>query len=270
MTLPVVRDWRLGHARTSLAYAPEALERYAFAQLDLLRRVVKDIEGLRILEIGPGDHIAAGLCFLAAGAATYTSVDRFPGPHSSASAKAWYAGVRAAWASRYPDLPWPPDLDPGTFPEAHLERAKNAAVPIELYRPPEAFDVIFSFDVGEHVSDIRGFAQTTARLLTAQGTAVHRVNFGPHGRWETYPDPFVFLGFPEWCWQLMGSQRGLPNRFRFHEFLQVFDAAGLEVEVLDRQVLHRPVDQMRLARRFRSMPTESIQTASAVFVCTRR
>src|SRR5579864_9464635 len=105
MAIPTLRDYRISKTRTSLTFAPDALERYEFAQLNLVRRVLGDIRDRSIVEIGPGDHLGSGLSFLAAGAATYTSIDRFPGNYRGESAKQWYAGIRDAWPSHYPDLP---------------------------------------------------------------------------------------------------------------------------------------------------------------------
>jgi hypothetical protein len=52
-------------------------------------------------------------------------------------------------------------------------------------------------------------------LLKPKGIMVHRVDYGPHDVWRSYPDS-TFLRIPEALWQAMGSNRGYPNRVR-HE-----------------------------------------------------
>src|SRR4051794_20580492 len=85
-----VRAWRLARPRTACSFADQddLLDRYAFQTLNALRQIVGAVKDLDIAEIGPGDHLGSGLSLLAAGAASYTAIDRFPGNYGSAAAKA--------------------------------------------------------------------------------------------------------------------------------------------------------------------------------------
>jgi hypothetical protein len=67
----------------------------------------------------------------------------------------------------------------------------------------------------------------------------------------------------------MGSNRGLPNRFRFHEFIAAFEAAGLKVEYNDRVIAPDLVNLESINARFRGMNTDSIKTLRANFVCKK-
>jgi len=271
MGVPVVRSWRLRRPRAGAAFdgKPESLERFAFLGLRALWAVVGDVRGLRIAEIGPGDYLTSGLALLAAGAKTYTAIDRFPGAYGGPEAKSWYRGIRDAWPRTFPDRAWPDDLEPEAFPESYPHRVETIARPIEAIAAEERFDLVCSFQVGEHVTDLHAFARVNAKLLVPGGTAIHRVDFGPHDCWCRYDDPMTFLRFPEWLWRLMGSHRGTPNRFRHHEFLEAFDRAGLTPR---RPPLTDAFDVVRpahLARRFKEMPVESLRVQSAIYVYGR-
>ncbi|MBV9123434.1 MAG: methyltransferase domain-containing protein [Planctomycetes bacterium] len=266
----LARSWRLKRPRAShpLSYRDEELERFAFYQTRALLPLVGSLQGKHLLEIGPGDTLVSGLAFLAAGAASYTAVDRFPGDYQGPVAKSWYREVQQAWPRVFPELPWPADLQAEQFPEGYPDRVQWWPIPVEEVRTERRFDVICSFLVAELVSDIQGFAALNARLLAPGGLAVHRIDLGPHGCWDTYPDPLTFLRFLDWLWDLMGSNRGTPNRRRHHEYQAAFEAAGLQVEVPELERV--PPDRVqfdRLARRFRDMPPASVRVKTAVYVC---
>jgi len=66
----------------------------------------------------------------------------------------------------------------------------------------------------------------------------------------------------------MGSNRGVPNRFRHHEFMQAWTTAGLTVEC--RALRHFEPSEIefdRFDRRFRMMPRESLLVRDVVYVC---
>lgn len=272
MALPPVRRWRLGSPRAGARFtgAPELLDRYAFQAVRGIEDVVGSVGGRDIVEYGPGDTLSAGLAMLAAGARSYAALDRFVPDYSSAEAKAWYRGVHARWKEAFPGRPWPEDLEPARFPEGYPERVRTFDDSVESLRTADRFDVVTSWQVGEHVLDLQSFADQTARLLKPDGVAVHRVDFGPHA-WEGHDDPLLFLRFPSAAWRAMGSNRGVPNRFRHHEFLEAWAGAGLTVECRD---VHRFEPSLiafdKLDRRFRDMPRESLLVQDVVYVCRRR
>lgn len=270
MALPPVRAWRLKRPRATAAFdeSDKGLERYAFAQLRYLLRLCGPLSGRAIAEVGPGDYLTSGFAMLAAGAASYTAIERFVGDYRGAAAKDWYRAIESRWGSVFPEIPWPAELRGDAFPENCEDRVELIDEPFERYVPRRRFDVVCSFQVGEHLSDIEVFAQMHRRILAPDGVAVHRVDFAPHDRWEAYPDPLTFLRPPDWLWTLMGSQRGLPNRRRHHEFCAAFAAAGLTVVKTELETFDpKRIDRSKLARRFRGMPDDSLNVASAVYVC---
>ena len=273
MAFPPTRAWRLKRPRAGALFSgtDEDLERYAFQATRSLLGLLKSVRGLRIVEIGPGDFLTSGLSLLAAGAASYTAIDRFPGNHQGAAAKAWYRGIEDAWPRVFPELPWPDDLKAEDFPENYPGRVEVISKPVEEVELKRHYDVVCSYQVGEHVSDIDSFARLNARLLARGGVAVHRVDLGPHGCWSNYVDPLIFLRFSEGLWWLMGSQRGTPNRFRHHEFCAAFERADLEVDSTGLEFFDEAkIDWSRLPDRFQKMPKDSLRVGTAIYTCRLR
>ena len=268
MSIPAVRKWRLSRPRAGERFtgADEDLERYAFQSLRILWETAGDLRDKTVLEIGPGDFLTSGLSILAAGATSYSSTDRFVGDYSQLEGKHWYTAIQSAWPRIFPDLPWPHWLAASNFPEAYPDRVHPMDLPIERAEDIGRFDVVCSFQVGEHVSDIDAFARASAVMLNPGGCAVHRIDFGPHGLF--HHDPLTFLRIPEPLWWLMGSSRGLPNRRRLAEMVEAFERAGLEVTLSSVDVADiEPEDVGRLPSRLRGMTLESVATLNAVFTC---
>lgn len=214
--------------RTILAPEREQLHRYVF---DLYNSVVEyagGVSGKSVLEIGPGDNLVTGLAFMAGGAKSYTAFDRFPGPYHSDEAKSWYRLLAENW----PYGEWPHGLDPERFPDHPNVHCKGISIE-SIDQDIGTYDVVCSYAVGEHVSDIHQFAKLTRNALNPDGVGIHVIDFGGH-QWNRFGDPFLFMKFPETIWQMMGSARGEANRVRFDEYFECFKQAGLSVEVPSR------------------------------------
>ncbi len=260
MMVPAISKFRTKIGRTALPPAPDQLQRYVFDLVNSVMNYGREVAGKTILEIGPGDNLVTGLAFLAVGAKSYTAVDRFPGAYASDDARRWYHLLAENW----PHGDWPQALDPGTFPDYPNVFSKDLAV--EKARGAlETYDIVCSFAVGEHVSNIDEFAQLTHNALAPEGVAVHAIDFGGH-QWNRFGDPFLFMKFPESIWQMMGSARGEPNRVRFDEFKACFERAGLSVEVPFRlSCKPDPRDAWLKVR-----ANENFLTTEAVFVLRRK
>ena len=269
MGIPAIRQLRVAQGRTTESVTnitKESAERYIFIPLLRVKEIVPNLKGISIIEMGPGDYLTSGVAFLAYGVSHYATLDRFMGDVNTAEARQWYKAAAQHWEAFFPETPFPDWLDIEQFPEAYMDKIDIYRTGIEMLNVQETgqFDVVCSFYVGEHVQDIISYAQKTADLLKEDGIAIHLVDFGPHGCWRQYDDPWTFLQFPTWTWNLMGSNRGIPNRFRFHEFSEAFAKAGLTTK--DVQAIKIPPPQNTVAPRFRNMPKESLSVIQALFV----
>ena len=269
MALPVVRAARLRRPRAGAQFtgAPEELERYAFQSVRSLLGVVGTVCGLDIVEFGPGDSLTSGFSLLAAGARSYTVIDRFSGDYSAALSKDWYRGIQDHWVEHFPDISWPNSLDADTFPEEYTDVVHVMPLSIETAQPTGTFDIVCSYQVGEHVDDVESFAHMTATLLRPGGVAVHRVDFGPHDCWVKYRDPLTFLRFPDWMWSLMGSNRGYPNRYRHGVVLEALEGADLRVDVQNTEVFGSTTQSDRTSHQLRRTDPESTDIKTAAYVC---
>jgi len=264
------QKWRAKRPRAGAYFtgSDEELERYAFLGLNLIKKYVGDIKGKSVCEIGAGDYLTSGFSLIAAGASRYAVIDRFPGDYTGEIAKRWYQGIEDNWSKTYPEIVWASDIKAADFPENYADRLELIAQPIETAATENKFDIVCSFQVGEHISDIDAFVEMNKRLLEKpNGAALHRVDFGPHDSWFQYRDPMTFLRFSDSAWNLTGSNRGTPNRFRHHQFMEAFDRAGFSVEIVFSEEFERQkVDFSRLDRKFKAMPSESIMVGTAIYL----
>ncbi len=273
MGSPTIRRWRLKRPRTATADVDvdQFLKNNAYTSLNLLLEYAGDLRGKSVCEIGAGDYLTSGLSILAAGAESYGVIDRFPGDYYGETAKRWYREIEKNWDRFYPVLEWPEHLVGGGFPENAASMLELIGQPIEDASTERKYDIVCSFQVGEHVSDIDAFAEIHNRVLGEGGIGLHRVDFGPHDVWFYYRDPGTFLRFSDRIWELTGSNRGVPNRRRHHEFLASFERAGLHVEVLFLEDFDRSaMDLNKLNKKFRQMPLESVLAGTAIYRISKR
>lgn len=263
MGIPPIRAARVNAGRTA-AMDPQVdgLDTYAYNLLGDVLQHLGPVQGKSVLEFGPGDNILAGLAFLAAGARSYTALDRFPGAYSSETARRWYRLLAEHWPTRHPDKPWPQDLDPNIFPnDPRVTVIKHG---VEAVESIDQVDIVCSYVVAEHVLDTDAFARATYAAIGADGQALHVIDFGGH-EWNVHGDPFLFLKFPDWLWRLMGSNRGVPNRVRFDAYVAAFERAGLKVDVVERKIVdYDPADDW-----VRERASEAFLTHWAVVRLTR-
>lgn len=280
MAIPAVAAWRSRRGRTSMPGAGDShLENSTYAPYRMVVDAVgeSNLEGCAIGEVGPGDQIPAAILFLGAGARMYVAFDRFRGDISSEGAKKLYAILFQDLQRRFPKIYSrlkSAGIAPNRFPEGYpsLIRYEHRQIESDLGEYNSAFDVLFSNNVVEHVVDIDKFAKNIYQLLRPSGVAVHRVDFGPHDTWQKIADPFEWLTVSDFIWTLMGSQRGVPNRKRFHEVCLSLEDAGFALQVFKSELY--PEELVRdarpsLARRFRTMPVESLRVKTAFLECRK-
>ena len=282
MSVPAVSRWRSRRGRTSVQVDridEGFLRRYAYLPYETVsdRIGASGLEGLSVGEIGPGDHIPAALLFLGAGAESYACYDRFAGDLAGEDAKAIYRALVDGLRRDRPELAQrlqARGIEPDRFPEAFSGLVRVVTKPIETIEDDEhgRLDLLTSYNVVEHVYDIPAFAAQTYRMVRPGGLAIHRVDFGAHGKWEEQTNPLEWLTVADGIWKLMGSKRGTPNRWRFHEVRDELNRAGFEVDAEESEFFDEgDLASIRpfLAPRIRAMPDTSLRVKTACFYCRR-
>jgi hypothetical protein len=239
MGVPAIRRRRLKVPRTS-ADSISFEARKIVAEFEFFCDSAGSLDGKTVVEVGPGDALGLAPLFLTAGAARYVAVDRFFGDVWGERAVKLYealAQIRGphigGWAERVELLHVSVEQAAGELPKS---------------------DVLVSFDVIEHLSDLRYAVHNMADMLKPNGIMLHRIDYGPHGVWLASRDYLSFLNVPKWVWTAMGSNRGYPNRTRHHEFVQLLQEAGLRVFSRITRSVDGDVMDAEIACALREMP----------------
>ena len=230
------------------------------------------IPDARLVEIGPGHTLGLAISLLLAGAAHVDAVDTVryaasrPDPRSFTDL--WRRGTEAGLI----------DSTDVAEPGAELARA---AARLE-YRvvngrerwpfPERSNDIVYSFSVLEHVRDLRGILEESARVLRPSGLSIHTIdlrdhyNLGPGENW------LEFLAFDDRQWDRMTSARSAwCNRMRSPElralFAEIFELVEFTEEACD---LPTEFDRRRLASRFQGFALDELSVSSVSVVGRRR
>lgn len=190
------------------------------------------LAGRRVLEYGPGDILGVALLFHAHGARTVECVDRFPLERVSD----FNATVYRALIERLPPalreraaaaFVRAGDPSSGLRPEAVDYRV----TPDGLAGRANAFDLVVSRAVLEHVNSLDATLADVAKTLAPGGVSVHNVDLRSHNL--DRDRPYDFLTWPEPLYRLMYSHKGFPNRWRPDAYRAILARTGLVVRSLE-------------------------------------
>jgi SAM-dependent methyltransferase len=250
----------------------------------------RDLESIRLLELGPGQDLSVSLRFLAAGAAHATCVDRFTFNIDPAWEREVYRllleDLDEAGRRRLDDVVTPAgELRAGG---SRIELLSGLGIEDAAGRlPAGSFDLIVSVAVLEHVHDLASSMRAMDVLLAAGGRMVHQVDLRDHGMFSGGGrHPLEFLTIPEAIYGLMTSHTGAPNRERIATYRRLLKALGHDSFMLVTNVggaasalnpyrerievepgLAESIERMRsrLAPRFAGLPLEELAITGIVF-----
>lgn len=74
---------------------------------------------------------------------------------------------------------------------------------LENIRLPEQVDILYSFDVLEHVEDLEGFFSYCEEVVRPGGIMIHKFDLSGHGLFEDPMPPLDFQTFPRWLFDLI-------------------------------------------------------------------
>lgn len=175
------------------------------------------LSGKTLMEYGPGDLPGVAALMVARGAEKVFCVDRFPlvnlSEKNASVMRQLIDGSHGVERDRLMAcLANPNDPSAGFDPR----RIEYVVRPSGLSGLRSAVDMVFSRAVLEHVNDLEAtFADMTA-ALRPEALAIHLVDLRSHGLHKVNP-----LDFLEWSpalWNLMYSEKGVPNRWRIDKY----------------------------------------------------
>jgi SAM-dependent methyltransferase len=251
---------------------PDIVVDRAVRVVEAARTGATRIADARLVEIGPGHSLGVALSLLLAGAAHVDTVDTVryaasqPDPRSFT--ELWRRATEAGLV----------DATDAAEPEAELARA-SSRLEYQVVDgrnrwpfPEQSKDIVYSFSVLEHVRDLRGLLEESARVLRPGGLSIHTIdlrdhyNLGPGENW------LEFLEFEDRQWERMTSARfAWCNRMRAPElralFAEIFELVEFSAESCD---LPTGFDRRRVASRFQGFELDELSVSSVSVVGRRR
>lgn len=277
----------------SVAYVERAFEGFLReAPLD-----PAEIEGARLLELGPGDNLGLALRFLAAGARQVVTLDKFAVRRDRDAERAIYRELVDRLDPRERERCAGVLRDNGKVafdPERLSARAGIAIEDADRTLEPGSFDLILSVAVLEHLYDSDSAFAAMDRLLRPGGLMLHQIDFRDHNMFTAGGrHPLEFLTVNDRLWRWMTLHSGGPNRrllpyYRDRMREQGYDAKllvnqmlGVEGDIPCHDVLRAPLAvgerqreligsiRPRLLPRFRDLPDEDL-AAAGLFLVARK
>ena len=230
-----------------------------------------ELAGAQVLELGPGDNLGLALRFLAAGAESVVTLDKFAVPRNAAHERAIYdelvSRLAAGERERAEAALAAGGLDPARLRPVTSLSIEEAVGELE----PESFDLIVSVAVLEHVYDPDAALRAMDRLLRPDGRMLHQIDFRDHTMFTAAGShPLTFLTISPRIWRLMTRHTGRPNRRLVGWWRDRLAALGYDVRVTVTDVLPElergegiAAIRPRLSREFRDLPDRELSTAGA-------
>lgn len=129
----------------------------------------------------------------------------------------------------------------------------------ELIKKKEAFDLIYSQAVIEHIWNVDKFWDTMALLTAQNGWHSHRIDLADHGRRET--NYIEMLQWSEWSYNI--TQRYIPgalNRWRANDHLEKLQTLGFEILSEQRELRDKlPIPRSKIVWPFRNYDEDELR-----------
>ncbi len=186
----------------------------------------------KILEIGPGPDLMLGLLTLEAGALSYQAIDFFPvlsapvifyeklkkiltTPRALKAVDQTISSLSKNIKIDYPEISY------HVLGIADLDKTKNK------------YDLIFSKDVLEHVTDLNLAFKAMKESLNVNGKMIHKIDFQTHISFIQDRDRLNLLRYSDTIYNNLVKFKGGPNRLRLPEVLDIAKNNGFKIEKID-------------------------------------
>ena len=218
-------------------------------------------DGFNSLELGPGDSILAGITSKAFGARKVYLVDT--GRYAETDMDACH---RTAARLRGCGLT-PPEIDGAKSLTDILDRCDIAYLTEGISSlsaiPDETIDFCWSQAVLEHVyrDEFPILLRELRRVMHKGAVGLHGIDFRDH-----LAAGLNNLRFREQVWESRAFRRGgfYTNRIQCHVMIQMFEEAGFEVSVVERNLWPViPLPRGKMASPFRDMDDDQLRVADA-------
>lgn len=204
---------------------------YALASLSAYKQLIAqaglEVEGLRVVELGPGTDFGAQL-ILASMGAKVTLADRYLAGWDSEYHPSFYRLLAKRWEG--PKSCLEATIDTGEYAESLtlIEEAAENLVSV----PDGSVDFVYSNAVFEHINDLEHVAREQARILRVGGWAVHQIDLRDH---RNFSRPIEHLAISDRKFNKLAqaSHYEVGNRYRTLEFWSHFESVGLQVMMRD-------------------------------------
>ena len=170
-----------------------------------------DLNGKRVLELGPGSDLGVGLILISKGASAYVAFDR----HNLAG------DVPAAF---YEKLAHRVPIDLGALSDgrityiAHEDFDLAAAVSTRI-------DIVLSNAAFEHFDDVEATVKDLSTITNPGAKVAIEIDLQTHSRWIRNADPNNIYRYSEMLYRFF-KYPGQPNRLRPDEYRRAFERNG--------------------------------------------
>jgi SAM-dependent methyltransferase len=247
------------------------------AYFELLRIAPVDVlsflAGKTLMEYGPGDLPGVAALMVARGARKVYCVDRFPlvtlSPKNTRVLADLIDGSRGQERDRLVACLVDADNPAAGFAPDRIEYLIR---PSGLSGLRDAVDLVFSRAVLEHVDDLESTFADMIAAMRPGALAIHQVDLRSHGLHMT--NPLDFLGWSSTIWQLMYSEKGVPNRWRIDKYRSILQRLPADVRELTPTKLasddHVAGVRVALAPEFQSLSNEDLSWLGFWLVLSKR
>jgi hypothetical protein len=265
----------------------------------IFQTMKRDLPCSHVAELGPGDSLGAGIAALFSGCESYTAIDAVQHFNTETNLAVLH-DIYELFQLKHP-IPGPdefplvkPLITTYAFPSFHISNSKHISVEykkkiiktlknfnqssspisflpahsIESHNNASKFDLIFSQAVLEHVDDLPRTYAMCNNLIKLGGLMSHTIDFKCHGVSSEWNGHWTYSPF---LWRvLLGRRAYFINRKPLSYHLKQLDAHGFDIILLEIFHQHSIVTRNDLAKEFRSLTEEDLQTSGAYILAQKR
>ena len=226
-----------------------------------------------LVEIGPGDTLGVALMFIGHGCKKVTCIDRFRCMQHTKKHAEIYNELISSF-----------DKTGRRFCESALRLGESSIlvdpdkieylsnIQFEKNMLPDQFcDVVYSYDVLEHVTDVKECFIQMKRIIKKGGYCIHAVDLAGHGELRGSFHPLDILRYSSTIWRLMNSHRRAPNQVRYGEYRRIMNELGFDIlKLLKEQINKDDVAKVKphLSKEFKMLSDEELSVIG--FFCAAK